>query len=139
VVDREFSAGGVVTDSEGQVAIIATRNLKGERVWGLPKGHPRPGESLLEAAVREVEEETGLEVRPLSSEPAARIEYWYVRAGRRIHKQVAYFRMTATGGDGSGHDSEVEQVVLLPFSEARERLTYQNERRLLEEVLCASA
>lgn len=139
MVDREFSTGGVVTDSEGRVAVIATRNLKGEQVWGLPKGHPRPGEALLEAAIREVEEETGLEVRPLSSEPAARIEYWYVRAGRRVHKQVVYFRMTATGGDGSGHDSEVEEVVLLSVSEARERLTYQNERRLLEEVLCASA
>jgi len=49
----DFSVGGVVTDPNGRVALIRTTSLKGDLVWGLPKGHPKVGEAALAAAVRE--------------------------------------------------------------------------------------
>ena len=68
--------------------------------WTLPKGTPKPGETREETALREVAEETGLEVRitgPLDS-----IEYWFVQSGQRIHKTVHYFLMDPIGGDLAG-------------------------------------
>jgi 8-oxo-dGTP diphosphatase len=53
---RTISAGGVVVNRRGQVLVVSQRG----RAWSLPKGHVDPGETLLEAAVREIHEETGV-------------------------------------------------------------------------------
>ncbi len=133
---NDFSVGGVVTDPEGRVALIKTTSLKGALVWGLPKGHPHAGEEALAAAVREVQEETGLVVTVPIPEPAARIDYWFVaRDGERVHKRVDFYRMEAIGGDPAGHDDEVDAVALLDPLEARARLTYENERAALDAAL----
>src|ERR1700691_5054944 len=60
---RELSAGGVVVRG-GQVLVIVPTPLAGagSRVLALPKGHLDPGESALQAATREVREETGIVV-----------------------------------------------------------------------------
>jgi ADP-ribose pyrophosphatase YjhB (NUDIX family) len=133
---NDFSVGGVVTDSSGRVALIRTTNLKGARVWGLPKGHPKAGELPVGAALREVSEETGLEVTAASDKPAAGIDYWFVaKDGERVHKRVDFYRMEAVGGDPRDHDDEVEEVALLDPTEARTRLTYGNERTVLDTAL----
>ena len=97
--------------------------------WTLPKGTPKPGETREETALREVAEETGLEVRitgPLDS-----IEYWFVQSGQRIHKTVHYFMMQSTGGDLVNHDHEFEQVRWVTFAEAASMLTFETERTLV--------
>lgn len=133
---NDFSVGGVVTDSGGRVALIRTTNLKGAAVWGLPKGHLKPGELPLDAALREVREETGLEVTAASDKPAAGIDYWFVaKDGERVHKRVDFYRMEAVGGDPSGHDDEVEEVAMLDPAAARARLTYGNEQSVLDTAL----
>lgn len=53
---RTISAGGVVLNRRGRVLVV---NQRGNS-WSLPKGHLDPGESLLEAAVREIHEESGV-------------------------------------------------------------------------------
>jgi 8-oxo-dGTP pyrophosphatase MutT (NUDIX family) len=97
--------------------------------WTLPKGTPNPGESLEETAVREVGEETGLEVRIV--EPLTSIQYRFVQDGARIHKTVHYWLMEPTGGDLSAHDHEFEQVRWVPFDEAPALLTFETERDLI--------
>lgn len=66
---RTESAGGIVLNAKGEVAMV--RNGPGLPWWGFPKGHVDPGEKILEAAMREIEEETGIEeltlVRALGS------------------------------------------------------------------------
>ena len=125
-----------MTDDAGRVALIRTRSLAGAQVWGLPKGHPKPGEHPLAAARREVEEETGLQVEIVSPEPAARIDYWFMaKDGERVHKRVDFYRMHAIGGDTTRHDDEVEEVAVLEPGAARDRLTYANERTALTEAL----
>ena len=52
----EHSAGGVVVAVDGRLVIVRTRNLRGEKVYTLPKGHVEPGESSVAAAMREVTE-----------------------------------------------------------------------------------
>ena len=97
--------------------------------WTLPKGTPDPGESVEETALREVGEETGLEVRIL--EPLPSIEYAFVQAGTRIQKTVHYFLMEQVGGDLSRHDAEFERVRWIPFDEAAALLSFATERELV--------
>jgi 8-oxo-dGTP pyrophosphatase MutT (NUDIX family) len=97
--------------------------------WSLPKGTPHHGESREETAVREVVEETGLDVR--ITEPLESIEYSFVQHGTRIHKTVHYFLMEPTGGDLSRHDREFEQVRWIAFDDASALLTFETERALV--------
>jgi 8-oxo-dGTP pyrophosphatase MutT (NUDIX family) len=53
---KRHSAGGVVLNREGKVLVVSQRGNS----WSLPKGHIDPGEDELEAARREIYEETGV-------------------------------------------------------------------------------
>ena len=97
--------------------------------WTLPKGTPDPGESVAETALREVAEETGLQVRIV--EPLPSIEYAFIQDGTRIRKTVHYFLMEPTGGDLSRHDHEFERVRWVAFDEAGGLLSFQTERDLV--------
>ena len=126
------SAGGIVVRYEAgrpQLVIGSRRRERDGRTWTLPKGTPKRKETTEETALREVAEETGLEVRitgPLDS-----IEYWFVQSGTRIHKTVHYFLMEPVGGDLSRHDREFERVRWVSFAEAPELLTFATERALV--------
>jgi ADP-ribose pyrophosphatase YjhB (NUDIX family) len=97
--------------------------------WTLPKGQPIAGESLEETAVREVSEETGLEVRIVQS--LGKIEYFFVQSGTRFHKTVHFFLMQPTGGDLQAHDHEFEEVRWVPVDEAEAIMSYPTEREIL--------
>lgn len=133
------SAGGVVLDGEGRVALCARRSFKGVLQWGLPKGLVEPNETPEQAAIREANEETGLTVEVVTS--LATIDYWFVEPGRegsparRVHKFVHFFLMRATGGDPSLHDQETEEVALLPPQQSLARVSFDSERKVIEEAL----
>jgi 8-oxo-dGTP pyrophosphatase MutT (NUDIX family) len=113
------------------LALISRISTHGAVQWTLPKGQQEAGETIEETALREVNEETGLQVRVLA--PLDTIDYWFVWAPEqtRYHKFVHYFLMEATGGDFSAHDAEVEEVRWFEPDEAAAALTFANERRLL--------
>src|ERR1700677_3366809 len=80
---QEISAGGVVLRGEQVVVIVPTRRAPdGSRVLALPKGHVDPGETTLQAAEREVREETGVSVELVGE--LGEVRYWYRRDGRTI-------------------------------------------------------
>jgi 8-oxo-dGTP pyrophosphatase MutT (NUDIX family) len=105
------------------------RRARDSVTWTLPKGTPDPGETIEETALREVGEETGLEVRIV--EPLSAIEYDFVQDGTRIHKTVHYYLMEAVGGDLAHHDAEFERVRWVAFDEADALLTFATERELV--------
>src|ERR1700709_2499146 len=85
----EFSAGGLGVDLTGDVprgALIWRTDGQGRLLWSLPKGHIEAGETAEQAAVREVEEETGIAGVILGE--LGTIDFWFVADGRRIHKTV---------------------------------------------------
>ena len=80
--------------------------------------------------MREVREETGLRTRIVAT--LGTIDYWFVEKGVRYHKFVEYFVMTAVGGSLDDHDDEVEEARWLAWDDAIERMSYPNERALVE-------
>jgi 8-oxo-dGTP pyrophosphatase MutT (NUDIX family) len=126
------SAGGIVVKAaqDGPSLVIGMRRRDRDGVtWTLPKGTPDPGETVEETALREVREETGLEVRIVGPLPS--IDYTFVKSGTRIHKTVHYFLMEPTGGDLTFHDHEFERVRWVSFLEAPALLTFPTERALV--------
>ncbi len=99
--------------------------------WDFPKGHVEAGETDLEAARREVEEETGIRkviVRPGFVHTFA---YFYRRGEATVHKSVTYFvGRAATRRVRVSH--EHQGFVWLPFEKALRRITYPNARDLLK-------
>jgi 8-oxo-dGTP pyrophosphatase MutT (NUDIX family) len=139
---RAVSAGGVVLAEirpDAPVALVAHRSVRGTLQWTLPKGAQEPGETVTEAALREVREETGLEVELIG--PLDTIDYWFVWAPEqtRYHKFVHYFLMHAVGGDFARHDSEMEDADWFTLEQARRRMAFGNERKLLDLIPVALA
>jgi len=127
----ETSAGGLVVrteDGTSSVALIGRLDRRGRLRWSLPKGHVEHGETHEQAAIREVEEETGISGRITAR--LGSVEYTFVAQGRRIHKRVHHYLMEAVAGELSDADIEVTEVAWVPLSDLAGRLAYAGERRL---------
>lgn len=112
--------------------LIGRHDRQGQLKWSLPKGHIEPGETAEEAAVREVEEETGIVSQVVSA--LGTIDFWFTSDRRRIHKTVHHFLLQATGGSLSATDIEVDAVEWVPLDEVADRLCHEDERRLLRHL-----
>jgi len=138
-VRREFSAGGVVVKrlkGGWHVAAIHPRGRK-PGVWALPKGNIAPGEDPAATAVREVEEETGIEGAVVSK--LGDVKYVYTWDGERIFKVVSFFLIRARRGRLGAIDPEfaveVDEARWLPLAEAPKLLAYGGEREMAERAV----
>jgi 8-oxo-dGTP pyrophosphatase MutT (NUDIX family) len=137
-VVREFSAGGLVyrrRDGQWLVVLAGRRpTADGPIVWGLPKGHVEPGEHMVDAAVREVREETGLVAT--IEETLGDVTYWYVRrdehgAPVRAFKRVRFYLMRHRSGRFADRDQELDAVRWVPLAKAEGMIAFENERGLV--------
>jgi 8-oxo-dGTP pyrophosphatase MutT (NUDIX family) len=134
-VEYPVSAGGVVYRAhDGSIELVVCGRTQ-PQTWSLPKGTPESGESLEEAALREVQEETGLKVEV--KRPLGVIRYWFVRPSDQVrcHKTVHFYLMSPIGGATEQHDPEFDDVRWFPASEALRLLTHANEARIAERAL----
>jgi 8-oxo-dGTP pyrophosphatase MutT (NUDIX family) len=98
--------------------------------WGFPKGNREPGETRLEAALREIKEETGLKDLEITDFQET-ITYFYKREGNTIFKTVTYFLA----------ESKTREVTIswehtafawVPYEKALEKVTYENDKKVLQ-------
>lgn len=116
------------------VVIVPTRPAAdGSKVLALPKGHPEEGESPVDAALREVREEAGVDARLI--EPLGDVRYWYTRDGRRIAKIVSFFLLEYVSGEVEDHDFEVEHAHWMALEDAARELSYAGEREMAARAL----
>jgi 8-oxo-(d)GTP phosphatase len=127
---KDVLAAGAVVFGSGKRVLLVHRPRYDD--WSFPKGKLDPGEHVTSAAVREVEEETGLHVRlgpPLASQR-------YPVTGGRM-KTVSYWTGRVVGDpDVSGYrpNAEIDRVAWVPYDEARTRLSYEHDRDTLREA-----
>jgi 8-oxo-dGTP pyrophosphatase MutT (NUDIX family) len=130
---REISAGGVLyrrDDGDIEVVLASRRTRRGELAWGLAKGGIEDDESMEQAAVREVREETGLRGEIEAS--LGETKYFYVWEDLRIRKTVHFFLMRHVGGDVDDRDDEMEEIRWFPLERALKRAAYRGEREVLD-------
>ena len=120
------AAGGVVwrRGKSGELEVLLIHRPKYDD-WSLPKGKLDDGESWEEAAVREVEEETGFQVTLEGELPSTD---YHDRFGRAKH--VRYWVMDVTGGEFEPN-REVDEVRWLSVEHAVETLSYARDRDVL--------
>ena len=123
------AAGGIVLRGEGPDRSVALVHRPRYDDWSFPKGRLDADEDEATAALREVEEETGLRCR---LGPSVGAVTYRDRRGRA--KVVRYFRMDADGG-GFAPNREVDELRWVPIEDAARLLSYAHDRSLLRQVL----
>lgn len=143
---RDVSAGVIVfhRDSDGCRFLLLLSKLTKRPLWEFPKGGVDEGETLIQAAIRELEEETGL------SSDQVRIvdgfehkEDYRFTSGKEedrifVRKAVTYFLAEASHTDIRLSAHEASDFVWLPLNEARAKLRYAARRRMLDAAAAAA-
>lgn len=126
----ETSAGGVVfrRDDAGLKFLLIRDPYEN---WGLPKGHLEGSETPLEAALREIAEETGLvELHAAGELPT--IDWYFRDQGILIHKYCHFYLVESPAGEPAPQAAEgITACVWLPPNEAIRTITYENAREVL--------
>ncbi len=131
----QHSAGGVVL-RDGEVCVIVPkkRTANGKKANALPKGHVDPGETPIEAATREVREETGLVCEPVG-ELGESATGTAATVARSTSRSLLPFRVRPAALDD--HDDEVESVRWMPMEQALVALTSPESARWCAEAAAA--
>lgn len=157
---REISAGGVVVRNQDGAWWMAAIEPAGDSVprrapssakkraplpktkttLCLPKGLVDPGEKALEAALREVLEETGITASSITK--LADIKYMYVRTwsdGERVFKIVSFYLLRYESGEigNISEDMRVEvaRALWVPLADAAKLLAYKGEKQMARQAL----
>jgi 8-oxo-dGTP pyrophosphatase MutT (NUDIX family) len=127
----EFSAGGVVQDGPN-LLMVQVKNLEGDVRWTFPKGHIEKGEKAPEAALREVEEETGYRCEIVK--PFERVQYYFRRDDQVTKKTVTWFLMKPLAKTGTHDPEEILETEWVSMEEARKRVLYKSDKKLLDKL-----
>jgi len=126
----ETSSGGVVYRREDSFPLfLLIRDPYGN--WGLPKGHLEGGETPLQAAVREVTEETGLaDLDVVAQLPT--IDWYFKDGAVVVHKFCHFFLIESASGETVPQLEEgITECIWLPLRDALSTLSYANAREVL--------
>jgi 8-oxo-dGTP diphosphatase len=107
--------------------ILVTQH-SGHKGWDFPKGHIETGESNEAAAIREVEEETGVKAEVI--EKVGATEYFYFEEGQRVFKTVIFYLMKYVGEGEATTAFEVSDIKWLPIDEVEPQLTFKDTKEL---------
>ena len=126
----EKSCGAIVIHKRGDLCkILLVRNHNG-RNYSFPKGHVELGETEEETAVREVKEETGLDIRII---PSFREVADYCPFGK-IRKRVVFFMAQAMSDRVHIQEEEIDSYIWVNLDEAHHRCTYDNDLRVIRKA-----
>ena len=123
---NEKSCGCIIINN-GRVLLVQQK--KGS--WGFPKGHVEFNETEIQTAIREVKEETNLDVKIYNKRRYTEKYFTY----KRRMKQVVYFVAKQTGGFEKKQDSEIKSMKWLNFEDAFQKITYPNTKKIFGKVL----
>jgi 8-oxo-dGTP pyrophosphatase MutT (NUDIX family) len=131
IKDESFGIVPLLSQNEAHLFLLV-QHQAGH--WSFPKGHAEPGESPLQAACREFEEETGIIHYQLLDAPSFTETYSFVKKQQPIEKTVTYFLATVPSAEVQVQESEVQAYAWLPFPEALTWITFPQSQQLLQQV-----
>ena len=129
IYDR-ISAGGLVYKKINNIIYFVLCYKKKTNRWHLPKGTQELNESIYNTAIREVEEETGLEVKMKTFLSDIYYKFTDTR-NNTLNKKVTFYIMEAIGGCFEKHDKEFDKIIWADSNEAIKLLNYTNEKELV--------
>ena len=127
--EKQFSAGGIVFRKQGKDLLWLLIKPNGNIQWRLPKGKINNSESSVAAAKREVREETGVETEVLDK--IGEEKYFFTENKQKIFKTVVFYLMKYAKEAENGFEEETEAIEWLKFTQAKKRLAFDKEKRLL--------
>ena len=129
-MEIEESAGAVVfRNSFGNVEFLIIQSKENGH-WGFPKGHRKKGESLEETVLREVLEETGLDIEFINNFEQ-KIAYQLTNS---IKKEVTFFLGFSKDNSIEIQEEEIEDFKWGNYEEIREKITFENSKQILMEA-----
>lgn len=102
--------------------------------WGFPKGHANQEELDLDAAIRELFEETGLHIKRLISQEPQFERYQFFSKGKLITKTVAYWPAEVMDDEVKVQEEEIKSYLWLKVDQAIQQLTYEEAKQLCQKV-----
>ena len=126
----EKSCGGIIFYKTKQnTKILLVKNNNG-RYWSFPKGHIEQGETEQETAIREIKEETGLDVTLVNN---FREISEYCRCGK-IRKRVVFFLARAFTDNVKIQEEEIDSFIWVDLQQARKLCSYDNDLRIIDKA-----
>ena len=122
----EKSCGAIVIE-DGKVLLV--KHNAGH--WDFPKGHVEEGETEFETAIREVKEETNIDIK-IEKENRYISEY---SPKENVMKTVIYFIGEKVGGEDKPQIEEVSDVEWIDVNKAVERITHQRSKEIMMQVI----
>ena len=128
----ELAAGAVLLhDPSGECFLLHQRD---EDRWCFPKGHVDPGESLSEAALREIREETGFsEIRLEAEVTEVSYRFYRPKTSENVHKTTVYF-LASTPERSARAEKIFDRAEWFDLETARARVKYPTDRRVIDAV-----
>ena len=123
-MQKEKSCGAIIYNQNKEVLIV--KHNKGH--WDFPKGHVEGNETEQETAIREVKEETNIDINILGN---YRYEIHY-SPKENVEKTVVFFLASNTSKDTVKQDAEIANIGWFKYDEALDILTYNDAKRLLK-------
>ncbi len=124
-VKKEVSCGGVVYRKRDVYEFLIIKHLEGH--YAFPKGHMEKGETHKETAIREIKEETGIDVE-LDKDFVEKTTY---STKKNVLKTVYFFLAKEIGGKLKPQEKEIESIEWLEFEDAYELVTHNRDKGIL--------
>jgi ADP-ribose pyrophosphatase YjhB (NUDIX family) len=128
---KTYSAGGVVVNKVGDILLVQEYSL----YWGLPRGHLEKNELALDAAIREIAEEAGLNSLQLIRKLGSYERYRFDEEGKEIRselKHMTFFLFTALQEEPRPQDHAITAAEWVRPQKVAERLTNEIDRKFYE-------
>lgn len=125
----EISAGAIIyTKIKNEIFYLLAKDFHSN--WGFPKGHLENNETEIEAAIREIKEEVGIDI---SLDTSFREELNYIMPNG-INKKSIYFIGYFENQTPSKQLEEIDEIKILPYDQARQLLTFDNMKEVLDKA-----